>query len=107
MGRSRLIAPVVVAVVTLAAACTMPPPGGGGGTGPTTTTSTTTTTAPPQDVDGDGFNTLSDCDDSDPSINPGAADPAGDEIDAEERALMDRALTENSVIVAQMTPFFD
>lgn len=32
---------------------------------------------------------------------------AGDEIDAEERALMDRALKENSVIVAQMTPFFD
>ena len=32
---------------------------------------------------------------------------AGDEIDGEERALMDRALKENSVIVAQMTPFFD
>jgi len=32
---------------------------------------------------------------------------AGDEIDAEERALMERALAENSVIVAQMTPFFD
>jgi hypothetical protein len=32
---------------------------------------------------------------------------AGDEIDAEERALMGRALSENSVIVAQMTPFFD
>ena len=32
---------------------------------------------------------------------------AGDEIDAEERALMQRALDENSVIVAQMTPFFD
>jgi hypothetical protein len=32
---------------------------------------------------------------------------AGDEIDAEERALMRRALDENSVIVAQMTPFFD
>ena len=31
----------------------------------------------------------------------------GDEIDGEERALMDRALAENSVIVAQMTPFFD
>jgi hypothetical protein len=31
----------------------------------------------------------------------------GDEIDADERALMDRALHENSVIVAQMTPFFD
>ena len=31
----------------------------------------------------------------------------GDEIDAEERALMQRALDENSVIVAQMTPFFD
>jgi hypothetical protein len=32
---------------------------------------------------------------------------AGHDIDAEERALMDRALAENSVIVAQMTPFFD
>jgi hypothetical protein len=32
---------------------------------------------------------------------------AGDEIDAEEQALMSRALDENSVIVAQMTPFFD
>ena len=31
----------------------------------------------------------------------------GDEIDPEERALMERALAENSVIVAQMTPFFD
>ena len=31
----------------------------------------------------------------------------GDEIDPAERALMDRALAENSVIVAQMTPFFD
>ena len=28
----------------------------------------------------------------------------GDEIDADERALMQRALDENSVIVAQMTP---
>jgi hypothetical protein len=32
---------------------------------------------------------------------------AGDEIDAEERKLMARALAENSVIVAQMTPFFE
>jgi hypothetical protein len=31
----------------------------------------------------------------------------GHEIDADERALMDQALAENSVIVAQMTPFFD
>lgn len=31
----------------------------------------------------------------------------GDEIDAEERALMDRALKENSVIVAQVTAFYD
>lgn len=30
----------------------------------------------------------------------------GHEISDEERALMDRALEENSVIVAQMTPFF-
>ena len=32
---------------------------------------------------------------------------AGDEIDGEERKLMQRALDENSVIVAQLTPFFD
>ncbi len=32
---------------------------------------------------------------------------SGDEIDPEERALMTRALTENSVVVASMTPFFD
>ena len=32
---------------------------------------------------------------------------SGDEIDSEERKLMDRALAENSVIVAQMTPFYD
>ncbi len=31
----------------------------------------------------------------------------GDEIDEEERVLMQRALDENSVVVAQMTPFFD
>ncbi|MCV2867061.1 hypothetical protein OEW28_00290 [Defluviimonas sp. WL0002] len=31
----------------------------------------------------------------------------GHEIEADERELMDRALAENSVIVAQMTPFFD
>ena len=31
----------------------------------------------------------------------------GQEIEPEERGLMDRALAENSVIVAQMTPFFD
>ncbi len=31
----------------------------------------------------------------------------GQEIDDEERALMKRALDENAVIVAQMTPFFD
>ena len=32
---------------------------------------------------------------------------AGDDIEAEELELMERALKENSVIVAQMTPFFD
>ena len=32
---------------------------------------------------------------------------AGEEIDDEEQALMARALAENSVVVAQMTPFFD
>ena len=32
---------------------------------------------------------------------------SGDEIDAEERKLMERALAENAVIVAQMSPFYD
>lgn len=32
---------------------------------------------------------------------------AGDEIPEEERALMRRALTENAVVVAQVTPFDD
>ena len=31
----------------------------------------------------------------------------GQEIDADERALMQRALEENAVIVAQVTPYFD
>jgi hypothetical protein len=31
----------------------------------------------------------------------------GHEIEADERDLMDRALAENAVIVAQVTPFFD
>ncbi|WP_333817293.1 hypothetical protein [Tabrizicola sp.] len=31
----------------------------------------------------------------------------GEEIDDEERFLMERALRENSVIVAEITPFFD
>lgn len=32
---------------------------------------------------------------------------AGEEIPDEEQGLMDRALAENSVVVAQMTPFYD
>ena len=32
---------------------------------------------------------------------------SGDEIDSDERKLMDRALSENAVIVAQMNPFYD
>ena len=32
---------------------------------------------------------------------------SGDEIDPEELALMERALQENAVIVAQITPFYD
>jgi hypothetical protein len=32
---------------------------------------------------------------------------SGEEIEDEERLLMERALKENSVIVAEMTPFFD
>lgn len=32
---------------------------------------------------------------------------AGNEIDEEERALMQRVLDENSVVIAQMTPLYD
>jgi hypothetical protein len=32
---------------------------------------------------------------------------SGEEIDQEEQSLMERALRENSVIVAEITPFFD
>jgi hypothetical protein len=32
---------------------------------------------------------------------------AGDDIPEDEQALMQRALAENSVVVAEMTPFFD
>lgn len=32
---------------------------------------------------------------------------AGGEVAEEERALMERALAENAVVVAEMTPFFD
>jgi hypothetical protein len=33
--------------------------------------------------------------------------PEGHDISDDERALMQRALDENSVVVAQLTPFFD
>ena len=38
---------------------------------------------------------------------PEEREAEGHEIGAEERDLMDRALAENAVIVAQVTPFFD
>lgn len=38
---------------------------------------------------------------------PEEREAQGHEIDEEERGLMQRALDENSVIVAQMTPFYD
>lgn len=37
----------------------------------------------------------------------GEREESGQEIDEAERALMARALAENAVIVAQVTPFFD
>ena len=76
----RALPVLLMGVAALAVACTTPT-GPAPSTTTTSSTTTTTTTAPPEDADGDGFNELSDCDDTDPSINPGAADPAGDEID--------------------------
>ena len=38
---------------------------------------------------------------------PEEREAQGHEIGIEERALMDRALAENAVIVAEVTPFFD
>lgn len=35
------------------------------------------------DADGDGFNVLSDCDDTDPTVHPGADDPPYDGVDAD------------------------
>lgn len=46
-------------------------------------------------LDVSGYGTLSD------------REAEGEEIDADERALMERALAENAVIVAQVTPFYD
>jgi hypothetical protein len=37
----------------------------------------------------------------------GEREAAGEAIDPAEAALMDRALAENAVVVAQVTPFFD
>ena len=37
----------------------------------------------PVDLDGDGHNTSVDCDDGDPAVHPGAADPCGDGVDAD------------------------
>ena len=42
-----------------------------------------------------------------PSRNLDYFIPLNFQIDPEERVLMDRALAENSVVVAQMTPFYD
>src|SRR6478609_1633718 len=76
----RALPVLLMGVAALAVACTTPT-GPATSTTSTSSTTTTTTTAPPEDADGDGFNELSDCDDTDPSINPAAADPAGDDVD--------------------------
>lgn len=38
---------------------------------------------------------------------PEEREAEGHEIDADERALMDRALAENAVVIAHMTPYYD
>ena len=69
MGARKWAVPALAATLLLLGAACTADPGMGGGTG-----STTTTTAPPQDVDNDGYNELSDCNDNDASINPDAAE---------------------------------
>ncbi|NLA36296.1 MAG: hypothetical protein GX868_11530, partial [Actinobacteria bacterium] len=78
METRRLLVAALGATALFATACDPGPASPGPGTGPG---ETTTTTASLVDADGDGYHSGVDCNDGDASINPGAADAAGDDID--------------------------
>ena len=81
MRMNRALAPVVGLLALVATAC--PPDPGPGTTTTTTSTTSTTTTTTLADADNDGYNTGSDCNDNDASINPGqTVDTLGDGIDS-------------------------